>query len=501
MVGHHLGFGEGGAGEVADHQRFVGREGRHRRLVGPELALGADFVRIPAAAVHAREAAQHVAVHLPDVAVVGGEDGAKALRHLPGEVLQGPGLIQAIAELHELPERRVAAAQAGEQLGVAQCVRDRASGLPEEPADVVEVPRVRVEQVDEPDHLIVADQWDGGGAVEVPLEVVVALVFGDPLVVERADDEDLPLLQRLFGGRVVVEVQDVAADALVDAAVVDAREAAEVPLLEPPDVAVHAAGRLPQARRGALRHVPRVAGDGELRAQVHELLAQARDFARLSQERRAVEHAGDELADAREELHLVGPVALGVVVQVDEPDQFAPGDQRHRQRAGEAPLPVHLRLRGAQARIAQVRDHQRRVVEQRVLQRGVVRGVQHLVAQVRVGAVFCVADDAADHAAGGAPDVDALHVRRREQPLREAPHETLEVVALRHFAREVDQLADAPVAVFQLFERALDGDGLRADAGEAVDGVRVPGEVPLAGVAQLDRAGELPVQHDRRPGE
>ena len=108
----------------------------------------------------------------------------------------------------------------------------------------------------EADDLVVADQRDGGDAVEVPLQVVVALVVGDALVVERADDEDLPVRHGLLGGRVVVEVQDLAADLLVHAVVVDAREAAQVPLLEPPDVAVHAARRAPQPRGCALRDVP-----------------------------------------------------------------------------------------------------------------------------------------------------------------------------------------------------------------------------------------------------
>ena len=234
-------------------------------------------------------------------------------------------------------ERRVAAAQAGEQLGVAQRVRDRAPRLRQEPAHVVEVPRARVVQVDEADDLVVADQRDGGGALEVPLEVVLALVLGDALVVERADDEDLPVLHRLLGGRVVVEVQDRAADLLVHAV---RRRRSRGSGGTPPRAtrcrSPRSRSRAAAASRRAPR-CPRLLGEGQLRAQLHELVPQARDLARLAQERRAVEHAGDELADAGHELHVVAPVALGVVVQVDQPDQLAAGDQRHRERAGVAP--------------------------------------------------------------------------------------------------------------------------------------------------------------------
>ncbi len=51
----------------------------------------------------------------------------------------------------------------------------------------------------------------------------------------------------------------------------------------------------------------------------------------------------------------------------------------------------------------------------------------------------------------------------------------------------------------QLAVGALDGDGLGADAGQTVEGLRVPREVAIAGVAELDRADQLAVEHHGRP--
>ena len=72
---------------------------------------------------------------------------------------------------------------------------------------------------------------------------------------------------------------------------------------------------------------------------------------------------------------------------------------------------------------------------------------------------------------------------------------------LRHLVREVDQLAHGLVAARQLVHRALNGDGLGADARQALQRVGVAREVSFAGVAQFHGADELAAQHHRRPGE
>ena len=369
--------------EVADDDRLVGGQGGDGGLVRGELSLRPHLVGVPAAAVDAGETAEHAAVHLPDVAVLGGEDGAQPVGDGPGELLERAGLVEAVAELHQLPQRGVAAPQPREQLRVAQSVGDGAAGLGQEPAHVVVVALAHVEDVDQADHLVGAHQRDREHAAEVELREVLALVVGEALVVERADHQDLAVLQRLPGGRVVVEPQEPPAHALVHAVAVHAGEAAQVPLLQPPDVAVGAADGLAQARRRALGDVHRRLGRGEVGAQLDELLAEPGDLPGLLEERGAVEHAGDELAHAGEELEVRAPVALRVVVQVDQADELAAGHQRHGQRAGEALAAHQFPLVRAETLVAQVVDRERRVVEQGALQRRVPGGVEDLVAQAR----------------------------------------------------------------------------------------------------------------------
>ena len=168
---------------------------------------------------------------------------------------------------------------------------------------------------------------------------------------------------------------------------VDAGEAAQVALLEPPDVAVAAVQGAAQPRRGTLGDVRRRFRRGEVGAELDELLAEPGDLPRLVEERSAVEHPGDELAHAREELEVAAPVPLGVVVEVHQADELAAGDEGHRQRAGEAPRAHGLGLVGAEPIVAEVGDRQRRVVEEGALQRRIAAGVEDLVAQVGIGAV------------------------------------------------------------------------------------------------------------------
>ena len=299
----------------------------------------------------------------------------------------------------------------------------------------------------------------------------------------------------------MLEDQQLAAHGLVDTAGVHAGEAAQVPLLEPPDVAVRAAGGVAQAARGALGDVGRLLRGGEVGAELDELLAKPDGLPGLVEERGAVEHAGDELADAGERREVRAPVALGVVVEVHQPDELPAGDQRHRQRAGEPPAAHELGFGPAEPGVAQVADREWRVVQQRPLERGIAGRVQDRVAGAGILALPRVADDRADDPTARAPDVDAVGVGGGEQPLREAQDEALEVMRLRHLVGEVDQLAHGLVAVRQLVHRPLDRDGLGADARQALERVGVAREVPLAGVAELQGADELAAQHHRRPGE
>jgi hypothetical protein len=230
-------------------------------------------------------------------------------------------------------------------------------------------------------------------------------------------------------------------------------------------------------------------------------LAQAGELLRLPQERGTVEDAGDELADAGQGLEVGAPVALRVVVQVDQPHELAAAHEGHGERARIAPLAVQFHLQGAETRVVQAIDLQRRVVQQDPLQRRTARGVQDGVPQPRVHAVGGAGDDGSHHSAGDPPHAHAVGAGDGEQALREAPDEALEVVALRHFAGELDEVARAVRPLRQLREGPLGGDGLGAGPRQPVDDEGVAGEVAVARVAQFDGAGEPSAQYDGRPGE
>ncbi len=296
-------------------------------------------------------------------------------------------------------------------------------------------------------------------------------------------------------------MQDVAAHARVDAVVVHAGEAAQVPLLQPPDVAVGTLHRAAEARCGALGDVHGRLCGGEVGAELDELLAQPGALSGLVEERRAVEDAGDQLAHTGKELELGVPVALRVVVEVHQSDELTARHERHGDRALVAPAAHEVQLGRPEAFVAQIGDRQRRVVEERPLQRRIAAGVEDGVANAGVGAVARAADGAADHAAARPPHVHAVGIGGGQQPLREAQDEALEVVGLRDLPRELDQFAHALVAVRELVDRAPDRDRLCAHARETLEHVGVQGEVAVARVAEFDRPDELAAQYQGGPGE
>ena len=162
------------------------------------------------------------------------------------------------------------------------------------------------------------------GAVEVVLGEVLPLVVGQALVVERADDQGLAVLDRLPGGGVVGEVQD--------------RCRARSRPRRPRRRWRGSAGSPPPATRCRSRCSPVAprsraaarsamsAGASAAARSAPSSMSSSRNRAislRLVEERSAVEHAGDELAHAREELDVAAPVALGVVVEVHQADELA----------------------------------------------------------------------------------------------------------------------------------------------------------------------------------
>ena len=112
------------------------------------------------------------------------------------------------------------------------------------------------------------------------------------------------------------------------------------------------------------------------------------------------------------------------------------------------------------------------------------------------------ADDGADHAAGRAPHVDAVGVQRRSAA---APRSAGRTARSRGSAATSRERSTSSRTVLSRCASSStvppDRRRLGADAREA-SSTSVCGEKSrLAGVAQLDGADELAVQHHRRPGE
>ncbi len=500
-VGRHLLFSKTGGLEVADHHGLVGGQRGDGRLVDREVALATHLVRVPAAAVDAREALQAPTLDPPDVAVLGLEDGAQARGDDARQLLHALRFAEPVAELHELAQGRVALLQAAHQLRALERVGDGARGAREEAAHVVVVALRGVEDVDHADDLVAGDQRQRDHAAEAVGAPILTLVVGDARVVQGGEDQHLTVLEGARGRREQREIQNLAAHGLVGALAVHAGEAAQVAFFQPPYVAVLRAGDLAELARRLEGDALRRARARQAAGELDELVLQAAALLGFAEQHGIVEEAGDELRHPGEELHLEAPVALGVVVEVHEPDDGATGDERHGERAGVAPLAEHLDLGGSEPRVAEAVQHEWSLVDQCLLEARVLGGVEDGVVAGVVDALAAQADEGTDDAGADPVHVDAIGVDGSHEAEREALDEPAELVGLGDFLREVHELADGLVAVFQRLVGSVDVEGVRADAREAGDHRDLRSEVARTRVAHLHRADEVAAHRHRRPHE
>ena len=239
LVGQPGGIGCVHLEDLAPFQSSLGRrEGGERRLV-------ADAVRHRPPLLPARQAREDVALQpeglasrsirdLGDLAADGVEETLETAPHgLPPELderrLQPPAHDDLVVEL-----------------GVAErCRKDLADALEE--VDVVcVVARPVVEHLDEPDDFVVGDQGDAELALEAPIGVDLALALRQPRVLRASDDGGLAGLDGGAHHREAVERRRGADRLVVQAAFVDADDAAQNVAFQPEHVAVGCSDRGPQ---------------------------------------------------------------------------------------------------------------------------------------------------------------------------------------------------------------------------------------------------------------
>ncbi len=500
-VGRHLLFRQAGGLEVADHHRLVGRQRRDGRLVDRQVAFAAHLLRVPAAAVDAREALQASAFDPPDVAVLGLQDGPQAAGDDARQLLQALRLAELVAELHELPQRRVALPQAAHQMRVLERVGDGARGAREKAAHLVVVALHGVEDVDHADDLVPGDERQRDHAVEAVSAPVFSLVVGDARIVQGGEDQHLTVREGARGRREHGEIQSLAAHGLVRALAVHAGEAAQVAFFQPPDVAVVRAADLAEPARGCASDLLRRAGARQAAGELDELVLQSAAGLDLVQQHGVLEQARDQLHHPGQVLDLELPVALGVVVELGQPDDGPPGDQGHGERAGVAPLAIALDLLGRQPWVRQAVDDERRVVDERPLEGRILGRVEDLVVPGAVHAFAGEVEEQADDAAADAVEVDTVGVHGRHQAQRETLGERVQLGRLRDLLRKIHEVADGLVAMLQRAIGRVQVDGVGADARETGDHRDLRPEVARSRVAHLHGADEDAAHRHRRPHE
>ena len=290
-------------------------------------------------------------------------------------------------------------------------------------------------------------------------------------------------------------------DLLVDAVVIEAHKAAQVPFFERPDVAVVTAGDPLEMLRGAECDVVHAAGSLDQAGHLDDLVLRRRIRLQLTDEHGVVEQAGHGLKDAGEGVDLDAPVALRVVVELYEADDETAGDQRHAERAGIAPGRVLPRLCRRQARVAGAADGEWLEPGQCLVERRVLRQIHRRTRQPLVRSFAAKADEAVDIGVGDAPDVDAVGVHGVHEPLRQALHEGLHIVRAGDLVRQLDELAHPAVARAEGVLCLAHGERLGADGGARRRETQVRGEVPWLRVADLDGADEVAVGEHRRPDQ
>ena len=230
--------------------------------------------------------------------------------------------------LLELIEQARALERAGERLGDAA----------EEAQVLREVPLPSVVHVEQPEQLVADHQRETDLAGEAVVVVGALLVFVELRVVRARDGEDLVALHRLHRRGVPLEVEDAAEHGEVVSAAVVARHAPEGPVPHAVDVAVRGVHRGQDPfRRGAheLADVARAARKG---GQLDELVEEAVAAVHLLEQGGVLQGVRRHLAEAADQVEVLGEVARPVVGEFDHAENVTPHDERHRELRLIAPL-------------------------------------------------------------------------------------------------------------------------------------------------------------------
>ena len=267
-----------------------------------------------------------------------------------------------------------------------------------------------------------------------------------------------------------------------------------------PDVAVLGVEHAAQRRGG---HGGEIARRGRLRQRLGELdqLALVCGVALdLVEEHRVGEEAGDVLRDVGEKVDLDAPVALGVVVELDEADHLAADDDRHAQGARVAPLVVQRPLLGGEALVPERTEDERLAGGE-----GLPRWTGYLLRSMIAAAVVLVFAGPVQAHQGdetgflGTPDVDVVGVRRGHDAFRDGLDERPQVRGAGHLLREADELAHRAPALVEVGARRRDVDGVGDEPRDGPRERQMRGEVEVERVAHFEGADEGAAGEEGRP--
>jgi len=245
--------------------------------------------------------------------------------------------------------------------------------------------------------------------------------------VEVSHDERLAAASGVRSGREAVQIEQLALDCRVDAASVDADQAAQAAFVEVPDVAVLSVGHTAQRGGGDTRELARLLRLREFLSEADELALVCRSPPDLVEQHGVGEEARDVLRDVGDEVDVGVPTALGVVVELDQPHHLAADHDRHAQGTLVAPLPVALDFPRGEALVAQRGDDERRPGGEGDGAGRVLVQIHGRPGVLRVDAVAAHADESMKLGALDLPEIDVVRVGRRHDALGDGLRERMQV--------------------------------------------------------------------------
>ncbi len=483
--------------DVGDDERALCTQGGPHEVELVERVGGAYVVGVGLAMVDAGHAAHGGALEHEDVAVGRGGGGAQPPRDAADHVVELEGGAELDAGVDEEAQHLVGLLDLLQQDGAVESSGDDLPDAGEEVHVLRVVALAMVVHVDEPDDAVTDRQREADLAPRAGLTVQLALVVAQPGVAGMRDHQRLTLLQRIASAGEEVQIERPADEVVLVLALVVGQRAVELVAPHCEDLTTVGAHdvRHPWADRP---HQPlQAARLGHHLPQLDELRQGGVPALELAEEKGVLDRPGGHLADAAQEVEVVGVVPRTSVEDVDEADDCLAGHKRDAQLAPVAELGHVGAFFVGEDRVVDVDDRHGPAAAERQGSGRERLDVQHLADDALVEPGLVGADDAAQPLVLQREDVAVGGVGGAAQALRQGLQEVLEVALLRADRGELDDLSEYPRAMLELAhqQRALECGGERLPG--ALQEAEVLGVGALPGVVDVDEAVELAARHQR----